>query len=87
MSIKKPSLKVQRSIVQAANEKSSVPGAFLTYKSTCNYHNNIKNNDNYKKWLVNQLISNIPSDSVLLIDNAPYCNKYVERRNAMQLPP
>ncbi|KAJ0169957.1 hypothetical protein K1T71_014563 [Dendrolimus kikuchii] len=42
------------------------------------YHNEM-NDDNYETWLVNQLIPNIPSDSVLVIDNAPYHNKYVER--------
>lgn len=80
--VKKPISKGQRLIiVHAGNEKGFVPGAFLTYKSTDttgDYHNEM-NNDNYEKWLVNQLIPNIPSDSVLVIDNAPYHNKYVER--------
>lgn len=80
--VKKPILKGQRLIiVHAGNEKGIVPGAFLTYKSTDttgDYHNEM-NNDNYEKWLVNQLIPNIPRDSVLVIDNAPYHNKYVER--------
>ncbi|KAJ0169388.1 hypothetical protein K1T71_014975 [Dendrolimus kikuchii] len=65
-------------IVYAGNEKGFVPRAFLMYKSTDtigDYHNEM-NNDNYEKWLVNQLIPNIPSDSVLVIDNAPYHNKY-----------
>lgn len=80
--VKKPISKDQRLIiVHAGNEKGIVPGAFLTYKSTDttgDYHNEM-NNDNYEKWLVNQLIPNIPRDSVLVIDNAPYHNKYVER--------
>lgn len=82
MGVKKPISKGQRLIiVHAGNEKGFVPGAFLTYKSTDttgDYHKEM-NNDNYEKWLVNQLIPNIPSNSVLVIDNAPYHNKYVER--------
>ncbi|XP_050350413.1 uncharacterized protein LOC126773506 [Nymphalis io] len=78
---KKKGVKGQRLIsVHAGNEKGFVPG-FLMYKSTDttgDYHNEM-NNNKYEKWLVNQLIPNIPSNSVLGIDNAPYHNKFFER--------
>ena len=32
------------------------------------------NAENYKKWLMEKLIPNLPPNSVLIIDNAPYYN-------------
>lgn len=60
--VKKQISKGQRLIIlHAGNVKGFVPGAFLTYKSTDttgDYHNKM-NNDNYEKWLGNQLIPNL----------------------------
>lgn len=47
-------------------------------ETTGNYHKEM-NNENYEKWLKNQLIPNLPSNSVLVVDNAPYHNKYIEK--------
>lgn len=55
--------------------------ALLTYKSTDttgDYHKEM-NSENYEKWLRNQLIPNLPTNSVLVVDNAPYHNKYIEK--------
>lgn len=58
-----------------------VPGALLIFKSgqhTGDYHNDM-NADNYENWLKNKLIPNLPSHSVLVIDNAPYHNKKLRK--------
>lgn len=63
-------------IVHAGNEKGFVPGALILDKcmdSEGDYHREI-NSDRYQTWLRNQLIPNLPSNSVLVIDNAPYHN-------------
>lgn len=68
-------------IVHAGSAKGFVPGALLMYKSTDktgDYHDAMNNAD-YGKWLQNQLIPNLSPNSVLVVDNAAYHNKYVER--------
>ena len=58
-----------------------VPGAFLMFKSnrkTGDYHHEM-NAENYKKWLTEKLIPNLPPKSVLVIDNAPYHNVEVNK--------
>lgn len=80
--IKKPISKGQRLIIaHAGSENGFIPGALLTYKSTDttgDYHKEM-NSENYEKWLRNQLIPNLPTNSVLVVDNAPYHNKYIEK--------
>ncbi|XP_068619729.1 uncharacterized protein [Battus philenor] len=80
--VKKPIAKGQRLIiVHAGNEKGFVPSAFWMFKSTDSagdYHIEM-NSENYEKWLQTQLIPNIPNNSVLVIDDASYHNKYVEK--------
>lgn len=68
-------------IVHAGSRKGFIPGALLMYQSTDktgDYHNAM-NNENYEKWLRNQLIPNLAPHSVLVVDNAAYHNKYVEK--------
>ncbi|XP_063533653.1 uncharacterized protein LOC134743952 [Cydia strobilella] len=80
--IKKPISKGQRLIIaHAGSENGFVPGALLVYKSTDttgDYHKEM-NSENYEKWVKNQLIPNLPTNSVLVVDNAPYHNKYTEK--------
>ncbi|PSN37351.1 hypothetical protein C0J52_18821, partial [Blattella germanica] len=63
-------------IVHAGGRTGFVPGAFLIFESnrkTGDYHHEM-NAENYKKWLTEKLIPNLPPNSVLIIDNAPYYN-------------
>lgn len=68
-------------IVHAGSAKGFVPGVLHMYKSTDvktgDYHDAM-NNVNYEKWLRNQLIPNLSSNSVLVVDNDAYHNKDVE---------
>ena len=60
-------------IVHAGGRTGFVPGAFLIFESnrkTGDYHHEM-NAENYKKWLTEKLIPNLPPNSVLIIDNAP----------------
>lgn len=76
--IKKPIPKGQRVIIiHAASETGFIPNALLTFKEvikTGDYRDNI-NFDTYEKWLRTQLIPNLPSNSVVVVDNAPYHNE------------
>lgn len=76
--IKQPISKGERIIiVHAGNEKGFVSGALMLHKcvdSEGDYHKEI-NAERYQTWLRNQLIPNLPPNSVLVIDNAPYHNK------------
>lgn len=63
-------------IVHAGCETGFIPNAKLIFKSnttTGDYHHEM-NYENYKKWLLEKLIPNLPPKSVLVIDNAPYHN-------------
>ncbi|XP_072380782.1 uncharacterized protein [Diabrotica undecimpunctata] len=68
-------------IVHAGGESGFVKNAYLRYKPTINtgdYHDAM-NYDNYKKWLRDKLIPNLPPNSVLVFDNAPYHNVQTEK--------
>lgn len=74
----KPMSKGQRAIiVHAGSENGFVPNALLIFKSgtkSGDYHDDM-NFQNYEKWLRNQLIPNLPRESVVVVDNAAYHNK------------
>lgn len=76
--LKTPISKGQRVvIVHAGSVAGFVPNALLTFKAgskSGDYHDNM-NYENYEKWLKNQLIPNIPPNSVVVVDNASYHNK------------
>lgn len=80
--VKKPIAKGERIIiVHAGNEKGFVPNALMLHKcidADGDYHKEM-NADRYEHWLRTQLIPNLPNNSVLVIDNAPYHNKLVEK--------
>ncbi|XP_050516232.1 uncharacterized protein LOC126891099 [Diabrotica virgifera virgifera] len=68
-------------IVNAGGESGFVKNAYLRYKPTIKtgYYHDAMNYDNYKKWLQDKLIPNLPPNSVLVIDNAPYHNVQTEK--------
>ena len=68
-------------MIHAGGAEGFVPGAFTSWKSNCStgdYHNEM-NFENYKKWMQEKLIPNLPPRSVLVIDNAPYHNKQLDK--------
>lgn len=68
-------------IVNAGGENGFIQNAYLKFRSNTksgDYHSEM-NYTNYKKWLEEMLIPNLPPNSVLVIDNAPYHNVQVEK--------
>lgn len=60
--------------MHAGSENGFVPGAELLYKcksNTGDYHHEM-DTKNFKKWLTEKLIPNLPHNSLVVIDNAPY---------------
>jgi len=75
--VNKPSGKGQRLIiVHAITINGWVNGAKLVFQAKLNtgdYHGQM-NYENFSKWFSNQLLPNIPSDSIIIMDNAKYHN-------------
>lgn len=75
--VQKPTGKGERLIIVNAITKSGwVPGAKLVFKSTRktgDYHGQM-NWDLFKKWFIEMLLENIPSNSLIIMDNASYHN-------------
>ncbi len=75
--VNKPSGKGPRLIiVHAITMEGWVDGAELVFQaknSTGDYHGQM-NYDNFSKWFSNQLLPNIPDDSIIIMDNAKYHN-------------
>ena len=75
--VNKPSGKGPRLIiVHAITTKGWIDGAELVFqakKSTGDYHGQM-NYDNFSKWFTNQLLPNIPDNSIIIMDNARYHN-------------
>jgi transposase len=75
--VNKPSGRGQRLIiVHAITMEGWVDGAELVFQaksSTGDYHGQM-NYDNFSKWFSNQLLPNIPNDSIIIMDNARYHN-------------
>jgi len=68
-------------IVHAGGNMVFIPGALLMWKSsktTGDYHHNM-NKVNYKKWIQEKLFPNLPPNSVVVSDNAPYHNVVLEK--------
>lgn len=67
-------------IVHAGWENGFIPGALNVFKSgnkTEDYHGEM-NAENYSKWVATQLVPNLPSRSVIVVDNASYHSKNVD---------
>ncbi|XP_072375502.1 uncharacterized protein [Diabrotica undecimpunctata] len=73
--LRNPVSKGQRLPIFAfGNEDGFVNDSYLRWKSqskTGDYHDDI-NYENYHKWLTENLLLNLPSNSVIVLDNAPY---------------
>jgi len=80
--IQKPTGKGERIIIiNAITSSGWVPGAKLVFKSTRktgDYHGQM-NWDLFKKWLTEMLLPNIPEQSLIIMDNAPYHKILSER--------
>lgn len=64
-------------ILHAGSREGFVPGAALVFqaKNVGDYHDQM-NAETFEKWFSNQLLPNIPPASVIVLDNAPYhCRK------------
>jgi len=74
--VKIPFSKGQRLIkVHAGYEGGFIEGASLLFKAgsaSGDYHSEM--NSNFLKWMKERLITNLPCNSVLVLDNAPYHN-------------
>ena len=81
--VQKPSGKGPRLIlVHAITAEGWVEGAKLVFqakKRTGDYHGQM-NFENFCKWFVESLLPRIPANSLIVMDNAPYHNVYVEGR-------
>jgi transposase len=79
--IGKPTGKGDRFIILNAITKDGwVPNSKLIFKAskkTGDYHTNM-NWDNFSKWFQEKLLKNIPENSLIIMDNAPYHNVLVE---------
>ena len=79
--VQKPSGKGPRLIlVHAIMAEGWVEGAKLVFqakKRTGDYHGQM-NFENFRKWFVESLLPRIPARSLIVMDNAPYHNVYVE---------
>jgi transposase len=77
----KPTGKGERIIlVDAISHEGWVPQAHLMFKAskkTGDYHTNL-NQQNFSRWFQEHLLPNIPDESVIIPDNAPYHNVLVE---------
>lgn len=75
--VQKPTGKGERLIIVNAITKDGwVPGAKLVFKGerkTGDYHGQM-NWELFKKWFTEMLIPNIPENSMIIMDNAPYHN-------------
>lgn len=64
-------------IVHAGSETGFVDNALLMFKAdtkTGDYHDQM-NAENFTKWLTEKLLPNIPRNSIIVMDNAPYHSK------------
>lgn len=79
--VQKPTGKGERIIIiSAITENGWIPGAKLIFKSsrkTGDYHGQI-NHNLFTKWFSEQLLPNIPKNSLIVMDNAPYHNALSE---------
>jgi hypothetical protein len=61
-------------VVHTGSKDGFLPGAQLAYKANStsgDYHGQM-NYDNFSRWITHQAIPNLPPNSVVVMDNAPY---------------
>ena len=80
--IKKPSGKGNRLIIlHAGSEKGWVNGAELVFqskKSTGDYHDEMTG-EHFEEWFHNTLLPKLPPSSIIVMDNASYHSRHIER--------
>lgn len=67
--------------LHAGGEMGFIPNCLTMWKAskkTGDYHDNV-NNNTYVKWLNERLLPNLPPRSVVVIDNASYHNKQIDK--------
>ncbi|KAH9640050.1 hypothetical protein HF086_017611 [Spodoptera exigua] len=80
----KPDIRAWRArwiVVHGGGENGFVNGAELIYKCKSNsgdYHHEM-NTANFKKWILEKLIPNLPLNSIVVLDNAPYHSTQIEK--------
>ena len=68
-------------VVHAGSENGFIDGASLVFKaktSQGDYHDEM-NGENFMRWLREKLIPNLPPNTVLIVDNAPYHNRQEDK--------
>lgn len=68
-------------IIHAGGSMGFIPNCLNIFKSgskSGDYHDEM-NSSNYEKWVTEKLIPNLPAESVVVIDNAPYHNVQINR--------
>ena len=82
VALKVPFGKGERFIgVHAGTDKGFIQGVSLVFKaktSQRDYHNEM-NGENFMRWLNERLLPNLPPNSVLVVDNAPYHNRQEDK--------
>ncbi len=83
-----PGLKVNQGqggqfiIIHAGTSDGFVPNALLTFKAKSksgDYHSSEMNGENFKKWLQEKLLRNMPPGAIIVVDNAPYHSVLAEK--------
>lgn len=72
-------------IVNAGGEMGFIPNALLIFKSQSksgDYHDDM-NRANFMKWLTEKLIPNLPKNSLVVMDNAPYHTVQINKAPTM----
>lgn len=67
-------------VVSAGGSMGFIPNALLVFRSNSqkeDYHGDM-NGENFEKWATRKLIPNLPQNSVVVIDNAPYHNVLID---------
>ena len=70
-------------IIHAGSDEGFVPGALLTFKSNIkskgDNRDSILDSERFKKWFEEQLLPNIQKESLIILDNAPYHCKIINK--------
>lgn len=72
-------------IVHAGGENGFIDGAELLYKCKSkqdDYHDEM-DKENFLKWLNERLLPNLPPNGIVIMDNAPYHSKQINKPPAM----
>lgn len=68
-------------VVHIGSSNGFLPGSSLIFKagtSSGDYHGQM-NSNNFEKWIREKVVPNLPESSIIVMDNAPYHNKQVDK--------